>query len=57
MTQMIGMSKDDVRRAAAGVLGVDAGSVPDGANLIKHGMDSLRMMRLVEAAGGARALP
>ncbi|CAM5231515.1 condensation domain-containing protein [Streptomyces griseus] len=51
MTQMTGMSKDDVRRAAAGVLGVDAGSVPDGANLIKHGMDSLRMMRL---AGGWR---
>ncbi|WP_455361105.1 condensation domain-containing protein [Streptomyces sp. SYSU K21746] len=45
------LSKDDIRRAAADVLGVDADSIPDAANLIGHGMDSIRMMRL---AGGWR---
>ncbi|MCM1969375.1 condensation domain-containing protein [Streptomyces sp. G1] len=48
---MDGLSMDDVRRAAAEVLGVEAGSIPDSANLIGHGMDSIRMMRL---AGGWR---
>ncbi|MFD9355172.1 condensation domain-containing protein [Streptomyces sp. NPDC060031] len=45
------VSMDDVRRAAAEVLGVEAESIPDAANLIGHGMDSIRMMRL---AGGWR---
>ncbi|MFF8288541.1 condensation domain-containing protein [Streptomyces sp. NPDC016309] len=45
------LSKDDVRRAAADVLGVEPGSIPDEANLIGHGMDSIRMMKL---AGGWR---
>jgi aryl carrier-like protein len=45
------LTKDDIRRAAAGVLGVDADSIPDTDNLISHGMDSIRMMKL---AGGWR---
>ncbi|MEV8533615.1 condensation domain-containing protein [Streptomyces sp. NPDC051211] len=45
------LSKDEVRRAVAAVLGADAGSIPDSANLIEHGMDSIRMMQL---AGGWR---
>ncbi|MGW9434796.1 condensation domain-containing protein [Streptomyces sp. NPDC055607] len=40
-------TKDEVRRAAAEVLGVEPGSLTDGGNLIGHGMDSIRMMKLV----------
>jgi pyochelin synthetase len=45
------LTKNDIRRAAADVLGVDADSIADEANLIGHGMDSIRMMKL---AGGWR---
>ncbi|WP_405009708.1 condensation domain-containing protein [Kitasatospora sp. NBC_01539] len=45
------LSKDDIRNAVAGLLEVPADSIPDTDNLIRHGMDSIRMMRL---AGGWR---
>ncbi|MGW1177330.1 condensation domain-containing protein [Kitasatospora sp. NPDC002543] len=45
------LSRDDVRRTVAGLLGVAADTVPDADNLIRHGMDSIRMMKL---AGGWR---
>ncbi|MFJ6793250.1 condensation domain-containing protein [Streptomyces sp. NPDC091268] len=50
-TTLTDLSPDDVRDAVAGVLGVEPESVPYDANLIGHGMDSIRMMRL---AGGWR---
>ncbi|MFE9775274.1 condensation domain-containing protein [Streptomyces sp. NPDC005931] len=39
-------TKDDIRRAVAEVLDVDAASISDSADLIGHGMDSIRMMKL-----------
>ncbi|QIJ65463.1 condensation domain-containing protein [Streptomyces sp. JB150] len=48
---MANWTKDDVRHAVAGVLGVDPGTISDTENLIGQGMDSIRMMKL---AGGWR---
>ncbi|MCG6498310.1 condensation domain-containing protein [Kitasatospora sp. A2-31] len=44
-------SLEDVRQAVAGLLQVEPGTIGDADNLIRHGMDSIRMMRL---AGGWR---
>lgn len=41
------LSKEDIRNAVAGLLGVGATSIADADNLIRHGMDSIRMMKLV----------
>lgn len=38
---------DQLREAVAGILGVDPGDIPDDANLVRLGVDSLGMMRLV----------
>ncbi|MFJ3792886.1 condensation domain-containing protein [Kitasatospora sp. NPDC090091] len=45
------LSLEDVRQAVAGLLQVEPGTIGDADNLIRHGMDSIRMMRL---AGGWR---
>ncbi|MEV6210454.1 condensation domain-containing protein [Kitasatospora sp. NPDC051914] len=45
------LSREDIRNTVADLLEVPADSIPDGDNLIRHGMDSIRMMRL---AGGWR---
>lgn len=47
----VNLSRDDIRNKVADLLGVAAESISDEDNLIRHGMDSLRMMRL---AGGWR---
>jgi aryl carrier-like protein len=38
---------DEIRKAVAEVIGRDPGAIPDDANLIDLGVDSLGMMRLV----------
>lgn len=43
---------DEVRRAAAGAIGVPAVEIGDDTDLLEHGMDSIRMMRF---AGALRA--
>ncbi|MFF2118559.1 condensation domain-containing protein [Kitasatospora sp. NPDC058184] len=45
------LSREDVRHTVADLLGVAADTIPEADNLIRHGMDSIRMMRL---AGGWR---
>lgn len=37
---------DDLRQAAAQAIGVDTWDIPDDADLLERGLDSLRMMRL-----------
>ncbi|MEU5364173.1 condensation domain-containing protein [Streptomyces sp. NPDC005925] len=51
VTRAADLSRQDIRNAVAGLLAVDAESISDADNLIRHGMDSIRMMRL---AGGWR---
>ncbi|MGW5611626.1 condensation domain-containing protein [Streptomyces sp. NPDC003753] len=41
------LSREDIRNTVAGLLGVGAESIADADNLIRHGMDSIRMMKLV----------
>ncbi|MEU0251532.1 condensation domain-containing protein [Streptomyces sp. NPDC006184] len=41
------LSREDVRSTVAGLLGVGAESISDADNLIRHGMDSIRIMKLV----------
>lgn len=50
-TRAADLSKEDIRNTVADLLAVDAESISDADNLIRHGMDSLRIMRL---AGGWR---
>lgn len=50
-TRAADLSREDVRNAVAGLLAVDAASISDADDLIRHGMDSIRMMKL---AGGWR---
>lgn len=40
---------DDLRRATAHALGLAQWDLPDDADLLEHGLDSLRMMRLAGA--------
>ncbi|CCH30015.1 phosphopantetheine-binding protein [Actinosynnema sp. NPDC047251] len=49
------MTKDDVRDQIAAVLDIPATEIADDDNLLDHGLDSVRVMSLVESwrAGGA----